>query len=450
MKKIFYIAVILLISAINLHAQLTTRVVKESLFIPWEIVYGPDNHIWLTQKNGYICRLDPVTSQLDTLYHETNTVVQGEGGMLGLALHPQFPTTPSVFVVYNYLDGSTYKERIVAYTYAANALSNPQTILDDIDAAGNHNGCRLLADNNYLYITTGDAAIASVAQDVANINGKILRINFDGSIPSDNPIAGSPVWSWGHRNAQGLVWVNGKLFETEHGPNNDDEVNIIQKGRNYGWPNVEGYCNTPSEITFCNDSNVVEPLTAWTPTLAVSGTDYYDHPMFPQFQKCLIMATLKDSKLYRLKLNTAQDDIDSIIVINGVSFGRLRDVCVAPNGKIYISTSNSAAGGTGAKTDKIIEIYDPSFTGIAAAISNDKNINIYPNPVANNLTIAITGNQYLPASYTAYNMLGQAVLQGQLTEQKSNISTAEIPAGIYQVQIEDNTHNTSTLKMLKQ
>lgn len=254
---------ILAVFACNAHAQMTTRIVRDSLFIPWEMIYGPDNHIWFTQKNGYICRLNPDTRKIDTLYHETNTVIRSEGGMLGMALHPQFPATPHVFVAYNYMDGTTYKERIVKYEYNGTVLNNPQTILDDIDASNIHNGCRLLTDANYLYITTGDASATSNSQDVNSINGKTLRIAFDGSIPADNPIAGNPAWSWGHRNAQGMVMVNGKIFQSEHGDNSDDEINLLEKGRNYGWPNVKGYCDQPTETTFCTDSNVREPLRAW-------------------------------------------------------------------------------------------------------------------------------------------------------------------------------------------
>jgi glucose/arabinose dehydrogenase len=363
MKKILY-ALLLLLPAIT-NAQMTTRVVKDNLFIPWEMVYGPDNHIWLTQKNGYICRLDPTNGDMDTLYHETRTVIQSEGGMLGLALHPDFANNPYVYVAYEYMNGGAYTERIARYTYSSssNTLSGHTILLDNIQGANFHNGCRLLIVDDKLFITTGDATTASVAQDVNEINGKILRINLDASIPTDNPMAPSPVWSFGHRNPQGIVYANNKLYESEHGPNNDDEVNIIQTNRNYGWPNVEGYCNTPSEITFCNNNNVVEPLMAWTPTIAVSDIDYYDHPMFPALKKSLIMATLKDKKLYQLKLNGTLDGIASTATIAGLTSDRIRAICIGPDGNIFISTSNSNADGS-TQIDKIIEIYDPSYSHV--------------------------------------------------------------------------------------
>src|SRR5690606_34559188 len=117
---------------------------------------------------------------------------------------------------------------------------------------------------------------------------------------ADNPIAGSSIWSWGHRNPQGMVYANGMLYSSEHGPGSDDELNIIRRGRNYGWPTVNGFCNLPGEVAFCTDSNVAEPLVAWTPTLAVCGLDYYDGAMFPGWRGSLLMTTLKDSRLYTL------------------------------------------------------------------------------------------------------------------------------------------------------
>lgn len=448
MKKLI-VLFILAVFACNTHAQMTTRIVRDSLFIPWEMVYGPDNHIWFTQKNGYICRLNPDTRKIDTLYHETNTVIQSEGGMLGMALHPQFPTTPHVFVAYNYVDGSTYKERIVKYEYNGTALNNPQTILDDIDASNIHNGCRLLTDANYLYITTGDASATSNSQDINSINGKTLRVNFDGTIPADNPIAGNPAWSWGHRNAQGMVMVNGRIFQTEHGDNVEDEVNIIEKGRNYGWPNVKGYCDQPSETTFCTDSNVKEPIKSWTPTLAVCGLDYYNHPLFPSLQNSLIMATLKDSKLYQLQLNSAMDTVTVVTVISAVNAGRLRDVCISPQGRIYISTSNSNASGS-SKVDKIIELYDPSSVSINNTPTN-ADINIYPNPAKDELFLHLEKESFKQnLKYQIYSTAGQVVATGNIPQPLTGVRVQHIPAGLYQLVITDGNNILMRQRVVKE
>lgn len=444
MKLIKYIVVALLI-ANTASAQMTTRVVRDSLFIPWELVYGPDNHIWFTQKNGYICRMEPTGGHIDTLYHETNTAIQSEGGMLGMALHPSFSTDPYVYVAYNYSQGG-YKERIVRYTYNGSTLGSPQTLLDNIPSANFHNGCRMIIVNNQLYLTTGDATITSNSQDLSSINGKILRINLDGSIPSDNPIPGSPVWSWGHRNAQGLVYANGMFYSSEHGPNNDDELNIVHKARNYGWPNVEGYCNTPNEQAFCNDSNVVEPIQAWTPTIAVSGIDYYNHPMIPAFQNAIIMATLKDSKLYVLELNNTHDSVIASSTVSQVNYGRLRDICISPSGSIFISTSNSKASGSVDRVDKIIELYDPTYNFVRN-LSKGTDIVVYPNPSSEYITISpLPSSSY---NYHIINTLGQVLQTGTMGISNPKILIEQLPNGAYTLQLTDKNKLKKNIPFIK-
>lgn len=431
-------------------SQMTTRVVANNLFIPWEMVYGPDDHIWFTQKNGYLCRLDPANGDIDTIYHETNTVIQNEGGMLGMALHPSFATDPYVYVAYNYVQG-TYKERIVRYTYNGTVLTSPTTLLDNIDGTNIHNGCRLAIVNNQLYITTGDASNQPIAQNVNALNGKTLRINLDGSIPNDNPVAGSPVWSWGHRNAQGLIYANNRFYSSEHGPTTDDELNILEKGRNYGWPNVHGYCNTTAEQTFCADSNVVEPIMAWTPTLAVSSIAYYNHPMFPSLQNSILMTTLKDRKLYELELNSTFDAITNSNVISQISGDRLRAICIDPDGRIYVSTSNSPASGTGNKIDKIIEIYDPTYSSIAKQLKNaHEHIAVYPNPAKDEINIynniPHSKGQY---KYSIFNMSGQLIGSDNLQSGNNTVRIAYLATGAYLLKVFNGLEQVSSTQFRK-
>jgi len=434
MNKIYFILVILLFSytgKLAAQSSFATRVIADNLFIPWEIVYGPDDHIWFTQKNGYVCRLNPNTGTIDTLLLESQNVIRGEGGMLGLAVHPTFISDPYVFVAYQYEDGGDYKERVVKYTYANNTLINPQILIDDIEGGNIHNGCRLEIVADKLFITTGDAGNTALAQNVASLNGKVLRINLDGSIPTDNPMAGSAVWSWGHRNAQGLAFHNGIMYSSEHGPNNDDEVNIISMGRNYGWPNVQGFCNTPTESAFCADSNVVEPLYAWTPTIAVSGMAYYNHPMFPAYANTLLMTTLKDSKLYKLQLNAAGDSITNIVSLPDLNYGRLRDITVSPDGRIFISTSNSPASGTGAKVDKIIELYDSTLTNIYNLMPDNGMILVYPNPALDIMNIGFLNDEMKTSTwnYTITNVRGQVEREHAL--EFDNIDVGSLFSGVY-------------------
>jgi aldose sugar dehydrogenase len=327
--------------------QATTLV--ENLIVPWEILWGPDNKIWMTERTGKISRVDTGTGAITPLLTVSEVVHQGEAGMLGMVLHPNFNTTPQVFVAYNYNNGGNLREKIVRYTYNGTTLINPLIIQDNIAASNIHNGCRLaIGPDMKLYISTGDASVPSNSQNSSSLNGKILRLNLDGTIPADNPSAGSPIWTKGHRNPQGLVFVNDRLYSAEHGPDTDDEVNIIEKGRNYGWPDVPGFCDG-SETAFCNANNVKEPIKAWTPTLAVSGIDYYNHDLIPQWKNSILVATLKNQRIYQLKLNGDGSAVTEINEYLTNTYGRLRDFCISPDGKVFVSTSN---GGN----DKIIKI----------------------------------------------------------------------------------------------
>jgi len=325
-------------------------VIVQGLNFPWEILWGPDNFIWMTERGGKISRVNPATGTVSLLHTINEVVANGEGGLLGMVLHPNFSTTPHVFVAYNYNSGG-YKKKIVRFTYTGSALTSPVTIIENIAASSIHNGCRLLITPDLkLFITTGDAANQALPQNTSSVNGKVLRLNLDGTIPSDNPVAGNAYWSWGHRNPQGLVFANNILYSSDHGPSTDDEINIIEKGRNYGWPNVNGFCDAGSEQTFCTTNNVREPLKAWTPTVAVCGLDYYNNDLIPQWKNSLLMVALKESRMYQLKLDAANTSIASTTEYFAGGYGRMRDVCISPTGKVYICTSN------GGNNDRIIEV----------------------------------------------------------------------------------------------
>jgi glucose/arabinose dehydrogenase len=328
--------------------EIDIQVLTQNLNFPWELVWGPDNMLWMTERGGKVSRVNPSNGSLDVLITVPDVKSIGEGGLLGMVLHPDFSTNPYVFLVYNYEKSGIYTEKIVRYTYNGTTLINPIIILDNIPAANFHNGARLLISTDLkLFISTGDATNQQTAQSLNSRSGKILRINLDGTIPSDNPISGNPLWSYGHRNPQGLVFANGKLYSSEHGPDKDDEINVITKNRNYGWPSVNGFCNESAEQSFCNANNVAEPLKSWTPTIAVSGFDFYNNEALSQLKNSLILATLKDQTLYQLKLNLTGDKIEETKELFRGTYGRLRDVCVGADGKIYVATSNGS-------NDKII------------------------------------------------------------------------------------------------
>ena len=425
--------------ALPARAQMTTRVVRDSLFIPWELVYGPDQNVWFTQKNGYVCRLNPATRKIDTLAFEPEVVVSGEGGMLGLALHPQFPGEAYVYVAYDYIDGGLYREKVVRYSWlpASDTLTQRTDLVTGITAETYHNGCRLYVFDGKLFITTGDAGNPVLAQDMSSLNGKTLRINLDGSIPADNPIPGNRAWSWGHRNAQGMVRVNNKLYQTEQGASSDDELNVVEKGRNYGWPWVEGFCDQSSEMSLCADSNVVNPSAVWTPTIAVCGVDYYTAamPMLPNFQNSLLIATIKDESIYHVQFaNAFSDSVTSIVPVFGGQFGHLRDLCLSPQGSIFVSTSNSQNGGT--PVDQIIEIYDSTkITSVQGTdfLAQNVEVSLSPNPTSASLTATLPPSFDVKDGYRyeIYDALGRKVDGGFARSQVLVLSLADQPSGVY-------------------
>lgn len=190
-------------------------------------------------------------------------------------------------------------------------------------------------------MTTGDAGHKSNAQNTSSLSGKVLRLNMDGTIPADNPIPGSPVWSWGHRNSEGLAFAeNGILYNSENGDASDDEINIIKKGANYGWPDVEGYCDKPAEVAYCRLNHITEPIKAWTPTIAPAGLVYYNADRIPEWKHSLLMGTLKGNSLRVLKLDKAGLAITQERVYFEMELGRIRSLCVSPAGDVYLSTSN--------------------------------------------------------------------------------------------------------------
>jgi len=330
-----------------------TRIVKTGLNYPWEIIWGKDDHIWMTERGGRISRIDPVNGNTTFSFTIPDAESNNEGGLLGMALHPDFAKNGFLYVVYDYHKNGSYKEKLVRYSFVNNTLNNPVVLLDGIEANSNHDGSRLWITNETMpkiFMTTGDALNQSLPQNINTLNGKILRLNLDGTIPSDNPFPNNPVWSYGHRNPQGLVMVNNILYASEHGPDIEDELNIIEKGRNYGWPEVEGPCNG-SETSFCTANNIKEPIwSSGNSTIAVCGLDYYNSNLISQWRNSLLMLTLKNSSVRQMKLS---DDGHSIVQTNTFfkdQWGRLRDLCISPAGKVYVCTSN------GGNNDVLVEI----------------------------------------------------------------------------------------------
>lgn len=319
------------------------RTLLGDLDVPWDMEWGPDNWIWFTQQGGTVSRVDPQTGRVKQLIKIRDVFRERSQGLLGMALHPDMKNNPYIYVDYTYLGkDSSIWSKLVRYTYTGDTLTDPLIILGGIPGQTYHNGSRMtIAPDGKLMLSTGDAGGLGLPQDIQSINGKILRINLDGSIPEDNPVKGSPVWSYGHRNPQGIVYgPNGLLYSTEHGEASDDEINLIRKGGNYGWPDIMGYIDRPAERAYSDRHAIVQPLRAWTPVIAPSGIDFYHHAAIPEWRQCILLTTLKDCSFRVLSLNEEGDSITKETVYFDKVFGRMRDVCISPEGDIYLATSN--------------------------------------------------------------------------------------------------------------
>lgn len=341
--------------------EIDTAVIISGLDTPWEILWGPDGYIWMTEREGIVSRVNAENGEKQELI---NIPVEqtGESGLLGMALHPDFSTQPYVYLVYTYNSLGSIKERLSRFTYQQDKLVNEEVLIDNITGNNYHDGSRLLfGSDGKLYMTTGEAGNQPLAQDINSLNGKILRINADGSIPADNPNSGSYVWALGSRNAQGLDFgPGGILYESEHGPETDDEINIIEKGRNYGWPEVAGYCDKNDEKEFCESKNVKVPIEAYTPTLALAGIAYYGSDLIPQWKNSLIVTSLKAGRLLMLHLSKDGKTVEKTTTFYNGTLGRLRDVCVSDDGRIFVSTSNKDGRGTPQSGDDKIIVIKPA------------------------------------------------------------------------------------------
>ena len=328
------------------------EVVTTNLQIPWSLVFAPDGRLFVTERPGRVRILNLAAGTSELALTVEDVRAEGEGGLLGMALDPEFAQTRFVYLYHTATAGGRAVNRVVRYREVANRLAERAVLLDDIPASAIHDGGRLrFGPDNLLYITAGDAANTSLAQDLASLAGKILRLNRDGTTPRDNPF-GSPVYSWGHRNPQGIDWhpATGELWASEHGNSGNDEINVIERGVNYGWPRIEG-SQTQAGLT--------PPITSFSPAIAPSGASFYRGQRFPGFVNNFFVATLRGSHVLRLRVDGRRVVTQERLLSD--RYGRIRDVVVGPDGLLYFCTSNNdGRGGVATGDDRIVRLVPAS------------------------------------------------------------------------------------------
>ncbi|MFC0187600.1 PQQ-dependent sugar dehydrogenase [Fictibacillus aquaticus] len=338
MKKIFSAAVLalLLTSGCSSGDRLQTsggekEVITKELTIPWNV--ASDSKVWwIAERGGQIVSIDKKTKRktsftpllLKTLHDN------GEGGFLGFELHPDFPTVPKAFAYYTYKNQEHIYNRLSELKLKGGKWEETKPLIDGIPAGAIHNGGRIkFGPDGMLYAAAGDAGVPETAQDGSSLSGKILRIEADGSIPEDNPIADSAIYSLGHRNPQGLTWdAEGRMFASEHGQNHNDEINEILPGGNYGWPIIEG----------------TESKKGFIPPLIHSGAETWAPSGMIEDDGILYVACLRGEKI--LKISIAEKDAVTFSEGNG----RIRDILMEEE-KIYAITNNTDGRGVPKKGD---------------------------------------------------------------------------------------------------
>ena len=303
-----------------------------------------DDRIFVTEKDGLI-RVIQNNTLLESPLAALRPADVFDGGLLGITLHPNFPNNHYMYVFLTYAEDDKLWNKILRITESENKLQNAETIFDKIPGSSFTNGGFIkFGPDEKLYIGTGTVSDAShLPQDLNSLSGKILRINDDGTIPDDNPFPNSPIYSLGHRNPQGMTWDDdGNLFVAEFGPEKNDEINLIQSGKNYGWP--EQQCSS--------DENFENAILCYDPSIEPGGILYYSGDIL-DFESPFIMASMRAANLYQLDFEEGLSSQKSIL--SGV--GRVRDVVQADDGSLYVITSNTDGKGfPDSMDDKLLRI----------------------------------------------------------------------------------------------
>lgn len=326
----------------------SVETVATGLEVPWEIAFLPGGELLVTERPGRLVRLGADGSRRRA-YTVPGVRPMGEGGLMGLALHPDFAENRRIYVMLTgEAPGGGVENRVERYRLGERALEDRTVILDGIPGARFHDGGRLaFGPDGFLYVTTGDATTSGRAQDRGSLAGKILRLTVEGASAPGNPF-GDRIWSWGHRNPQGLAWDGeGRLWATEHGRSGMqsglDELNRIDAGANYGWPTIEGDATASGMVAPAIHSG---PDVTWAPT----GVAYLDGSLF--------FGGLRGEALYEVRIRG--NDVAAPTVHFFGDFGRIRVVRRGPDGALWLATSNRDGRGRVRSGDDRILRVDPT------------------------------------------------------------------------------------------
>lgn len=312
----------------------------------WSIAFLPNGDFFLTERSGNLRLVENGQAQ-KPIKNTPQVFAQGQGGLLEVALHPDYINNGWIYLSYAKESPAKEKQSMTAVA-RGKIVNNKWTQHEQLFEApeeytfkaGVHFGSRFVFKDGYLYFSIGDRGNMHMAQDNATPNGAVHRIHDDGRIPQDNPFIGSgwpTLWTYGNRNPQGLDLhpVTGDIWESEHGPRGGDEINIIERGKNYGWPAISYGINYNGQpITALTEKEGMEqPKHFWTPSIAVCGIDFYEGDLFPKWKNNLFAAGLRSQELHRFVIQ-GQEIVEKELVFKAT--GRIRDIASGPDGALYL------------------------------------------------------------------------------------------------------------------
>jgi glucose/arabinose dehydrogenase len=335
---------------------LTDAPVQSGLRLPWDLAFAPDGRMFVTERAGNVLIFESGASNARRIGHYSlpNVRAQGESGLMGIAFDPDFARNGLLYVCASRVDEGEFRNQVLRLKVTGNEIAlDGFVIRAGMRAAAAHDGCTVrFAPDGKLWVSIGDSTISRLAQDTGSLNGKILRVNVDASIPADNPLlpartAPSAIWSYGHRNPQGLAFQpgTGTIFEVEHGQDVHDEINVLEKGANYGWPLAEG----PDP-----QGRFTDPV--WTSggvTIANSGATFVTGAMWGTWSGSLFTAQLKETDLRRYVVDGTK--VAAAEILLNAKYGRLRSPVLGPDGALYVTTSN----GTGDRIVRVVATQPP-------------------------------------------------------------------------------------------
>jgi len=343
-----------IISTASGDVKFRVETVATGLEVPWAFAWLPNGDMLVTERPGRVRLIEKGKLKAEPVFVVPDVEPSSESGLMDVTLHPEFAKNNFIYLGYAY-NKEGKRVKVVRYKYAGGKFTEPKSVIEDIPSAANHAGmrCRFGPDKK-LYVATGDSTDWTLAQKLDSLAGKTLRLNDDGTIPQDNPFvktqgARPEVWSYGHRNAQGMTWQpgSGLMFQTEHGPSSfegkgsgGDEVNIVERGLNYGWPEIH---HTEKR------EGMISPLLEYSPACAPASAAFLSSDKISAFKGNFFFGCLRGTRIIRVVLD-GRKVVRQENLLEG-TFGRIREIEEGPDGYLYFSTSNRDGRGSPAKDD---------------------------------------------------------------------------------------------------